>query len=64
MRTNIVLDEKLVNKAMKLGRAKSKRELIHIALEEYVKKLQMKNLLELKGKIQFDKDYDYKSLRK
>lgn len=63
VRTNIVLDEKLVNKAMKLGKAKTKRELIQLALEEYVKNLQKKNLIELKGKIEFAKDYDYKSMR-
>lgn len=63
MRTNIVLDEELVKTAMKLGKAKTKRELIHAALEEYVKNLQKKNLLELKGKIEFADGYDYKSMR-
>lgn len=63
MRTNIELDDKLVKTAMKLGKAKTKRELIQSALEEYVKILQKKNLLELKGKIEFTDDYDYKSMR-
>jgi len=63
MRTNIVLDEKLVKTAMKLGKAKTKRELIQTALEEYVKNLQKKNLIELKGIIEFTDDYDYKSMR-
>lgn len=63
MRTNIVLDEKLVKTAMKLGKAKTKRELIQLALEEYVKNLQKKNLIELKGKIEFADDYDYKLMR-
>ena len=63
MRTNIELDDKLVKTAMKLGKAKTKRELIQSALEEYVKNLQKKNLLELKGKIEFTDEYDYKSMR-
>lgn len=63
MRTNIVLDDKLVKTAMKLGKAKTKRELIQLALEEYVKNLEKKNLLEIKGKIQFSENYDYKSTR-
>ena len=63
MRTNIVLDEKLVKTAMKLTKAKSKKELIHLALEQYVKNLEKKNLMDLKGKIEFSKDYDYKSTR-
>ena len=63
MRTNIVLDEKLVKTAMKLTKAKSKKELIHLALEQYVKNLEKKNLMDLKGKIEFAEDYDYKSMR-
>lgn len=63
MRTNIVLDEKLVKTAMKLTKAKSKKELIHLALEQYVKNLEKKNLMDLKGKIEFADDYDYKSMR-
>ena len=63
MRTNIDLDDKLVKKAMKLGKAKTKKELIHKALEEYVKNMQKRNLIELKGKIEFSKDYNYKRMR-
>lgn len=63
MRTNIVLDEKLVKTAMKLTKAKSKKQLIHLALEQYVKNLEKKNLMDLKGKIEFAEDYDYKSMR-
>lgn len=63
MRTNIVLDEKLVKTAMKLTKAKSKKELINLALEQFVKNLQKKNLMDLKGKIEFAEDYDYKTMR-
>ena len=63
MRTNIVLDDKLLKTAMKLGKTKTKRELIHLALEEYVKNKQKKNLLDIKGRIQFSDQYDYKSMR-
>ncbi len=63
MRTNIDLDDKLLKKAMKLGKTKTKKEIIHKALEEFVKNKQKRNLLELKGKIEFSKDYDYKKMR-
>ena len=63
MRTNIVLDDKLVEKAMKLANIRTKKELVNKALEEYVKMLQKKNLLDLKGKIKFEDGYDYKSMR-
>jgi Arc/MetJ family transcription regulator len=64
MRTNIVLDDHLVEEAFKYSdNIKTKKELIEVALTEYVKKHKMKNLRELKGKIDFDCDYDYKKMR-
>jgi Arc/MetJ family transcription regulator len=63
MRTNIVLDDSLVKEALKYTRAKTKRELIHQALEEFVKSRRRLNLLDLVGKIEFAEGYDYKSLR-
>lgn len=63
MRTNIVLDETLVDEAFKLGSAKTKRELIHEALKEYVENRKRLNLLDLSGKIRFSEGYDYKAMR-
>jgi Arc/MetJ family transcription regulator len=37
MRTNVDIADKLLAKAMKLARARNKREAIHLALEHYVK---------------------------
>ncbi|HED08567.1 MAG TPA: type II toxin-antitoxin system VapB family antitoxin [Ignavibacteria bacterium] len=64
MRTNIVLDEKLVKEAFKVSTAKTKKELIHRALVEFIKNKKRKNLLDLFGKIEFKEDYNYKSMRK
>ncbi len=64
MRTNIVLDDELVNEAFKYSTdIKTKRELIEIALKEFVRVRKMKDLRDLKGKIQFSDDYDYKKMR-
>jgi Arc/MetJ family transcription regulator len=64
MRTNIVLDDDLVEEAFKYsGDIKTKKDLVEIALREYVAKHKMKNLQDLRGKIQFDKDYNYKDRR-
>jgi Arc/MetJ family transcription regulator len=63
MRTNVVLDEILVDEAFKLGHAKSKKELIHEALKEYVENRKRLNLLDLSGKIRFADGYDYKAMR-
>lgn len=64
MRTNIILDEKLVKEAFKYSPAKTKKDLISIALKEFVENRRRMNLLELEGKIEFAEGYDYKKLRK
>jgi len=63
MRTNIVLNDSLVEEAMRLSKVTTKKDLINLALEEYINNHKKKNLMELKGKINFDDDYDYKSMR-
>ncbi|MGB9716530.1 MAG: type II toxin-antitoxin system VapB family antitoxin [Thermodesulfovibrionales bacterium] len=64
MRTNIVLDDEIIKKAFSLSKAKTKKELIHEALKEFIDARQRLDLRDLKGKIQFRNDYDYKKLRK
>lgn len=64
MRTNIVLNDELLNKAFKYSKAKTKKELIHEALEELVLSRQRLDIRKLRGKIKFKDDYDYKTMRK
>jgi len=64
MRTNIVLNDELVKEAFKYsGDVKTKRELVETALKEYVSNRKIKDLKEIRGKISFSEDYDYKSMR-
>jgi len=64
MRTNVVLDDDLLNEAFKYaGGIKTKRELIETALKEYIRNRKVKDLRDLKGKIKFLDGYDYKKLR-
>ena len=63
MRTNIVLDDNLVKEAIKLSGAKTKKELIHLALKEFVENKRRLNLLDLEGKIEFAEGYNYKQMR-
>jgi len=44
LRTNIELDEKLVDEALKLTHMKTKRELVDFALRELVRKKKRKKL--------------------
>lgn len=63
MRTNIDLNDKLIQEAFKFTTVKTKKELINTALEEFIENHSRKRLSDLRGKIQFDPDYDYKKMR-
>jgi len=63
MRTNIVLDEALVTEAFKYAGVTTKRQLVHLALQEFVANRKRLDLLELEGRIEFAEGYDHKSLR-
>jgi len=63
MRTNIVLDEKLVKEAFRLSDAKTKRELVDLALREFVASRKRRDIRDLLGKVRLDPNYDYKKAR-
>ena len=64
MRTNVVLNDELVDEAFKYSQEIStKRELIEIALKEYVDNRKRKNIRDLKGRIKFRENYDHKAMR-
>lgn len=63
MRTNIEINENLIREAMELSGVKTKREVVHLAIVEFVESRKRKDLRDLKGNIQFSENYDYKKLR-
>ncbi len=63
MRTNVVIDDNLLNEALQLSGAKTKKDVIAVALHEFVATRKRCNLLDLAGKIEFSADYNYKSMR-
>lgn len=58
MRTNIDLDDQLMQQALRLSRAKTKKEVVELALQSFVKNLQRQQLLALRGKVQWEGDLD------
>jgi Arc/MetJ family transcription regulator len=58
MRTNIDIDDKLMNKALKYSKLKTKKEIINEALNEYVKYQMRLKLLSLQGKVKWVGDLD------
>ena len=57
-RTNVVLDEKLIEEAKKLGGFRFTREVIHEAVKQYVRNKRRRRILDLAGKVQWDGDLD------
>ena len=62
MRTNIVIDDRLVKKGMKYTGITTKKNLVDHALRELVKRKERKGLLTLKGKLEWEGDL--KQIRK
>lgn len=63
MRTNIVLNETLVNEAFRYTSVSTKRELVELALQEFICNHRRRDVRELQGKIKLRADYDHKKLR-
>jgi len=61
--TNVKLDDKMVEAAVKLGNFKTKQEALNMALSEFVARRNRLRILELGGKIEFRPDWDYKKMR-
>ncbi len=63
MRTNIVLNDRLVADAMRLTGAKTKREVVELALRQVVLGRRRRNVLDLAGRGLIAPDYDVRKVR-
>ena len=63
MRTNIVIDVDLISKAMEISQLTTKKEVVNLALQEFVRNHSRLNLIDLKGQIKFADGYDHRALR-
>lgn len=63
MRTNIDLDPALVAEAFRYADVRTKKDLVHLALREFIRQRRRLDPRELRGKIAFAADYDHKRLR-
>jgi Arc/MetJ family transcription regulator len=64
MRTNIVLDDRLVEEAMRSSGALTKREVVDLALRELVARRRQKNLKHMVGRDLIDPKYDVRAVRR
>lgn len=63
VRTNIVLNDQLVKEAFTYAQVDTKKDLIELALSEFVENHRRRDVRELRGHIKLDTTYDYKALR-
>lgn len=56
MRTNIILDDKLVERAQKLTGIKTKREVVHEALRTLILLREQGNIRSVRGKLKWEGD--------
>jgi hypothetical protein len=62
--TNLALDDKLLDEALKIGGRATKKDTVTEALEEYIRRRKQARITELFGTIDFDPSYDYKKQRR
>mgnify|MGYP005844054421 CR=1 FL=1 len=64
MATNLAINEQLLEKALEIGGFKSKKETVNAALEEFIRRRSVEEIIEMFGKVDYEPDYDYKAMRK
>jgi Arc/MetJ family transcription regulator len=64
MATNLAIDDNLLDRALVIGGLKTKKDTVNLALDEFIQRRKRQEAVELFGKIEFDKSYDYKKSRR
>ena len=63
MATNLSIDPKLIDEALEISGERTKKAAVTRALEEFIARRRQKRLLDLFGKLEWDRSFDYKSAR-
>jgi Bacterial antitoxin of type II TA system, VapB len=63
MATNLSLDPALIERAVKVSGERTKKAVVTRALEEFIARRRQKYLLDLMGKLEWDRSFDYKAER-
>ena len=64
MPTNLALDDRLLNEALKIGGKATKKETVTEALREYINRRKQASVLDLFNSVDYDPKYDYKKQRR
>jgi Arc/MetJ family transcription regulator len=64
MATNLGIDDRLLNEALRIGGHHTKKETVNEALREYIRYRKQRRAIDMFGKFDFDPQYDYKKQRR
>jgi len=64
MPTNLDIDERLLEEALRIGGNKTKKATVEQALQEYILRRKQQKILKLFGKIDYDPSFNYKEQRR
>ncbi len=64
MATNLAIDPKLLERALEVSGERTKKAAVTKALEEFIARRSQKRLLQLMGKLEWNKSFDYKRERR
>ena len=64
MATNLGIDDRLLEEALRIGGERTKKEVLTQALREYVERRKQGRILDLFGKVEFDPRYDDRRQRR
>lgn len=63
MATNLAIDPELLERALKVSGAGTKKAAVTKALQEFIARREQRRVVELLGKLEWDDSYDYKAER-
>jgi len=63
MATNLAIDDNLLHTALQISGLKTKKDTVNLALEEFIKRRKMEDVISMFNNVEYDKKYDYKKLR-
>lgn len=63
MPTNLAIDDRLIQEAVRLGRHRTKKDAVNAALDEYIRRRKQQAIIGLFGTIEYRENYDYKRER-
>jgi Arc/MetJ family transcription regulator len=63
MASNLALDDKVLEEAVRIGGLKTKKATVNTALREFIQRRKAQQIVDLFGQVDFDPTYDYKAMR-